>query len=275
MNICFIGKRKSPYYLELKNYCEEKGYKLSCISAEDIYIEITKEKDFNLHHRLKSILDYDKYILCGPNGFYTTHAKLLVNYLLRHNKEVINTPFVYEKFKGWKLDLVNKNINIFPYVVAFSLKTAKDILIDYEHPIKMLINGKTHINSDDWTESYDILLSHKPIRSVVIEKRLNNTLEYLIYIVDGNIEGVIQKRNAKNTEKTFSYRDCSNDSNIEDVRQFSQKIFANLEIRFGRVDLVEVDGEIYVRNVYSFPKFQLFNKITNKNFPRIIYEKLI
>lgn len=274
MNICLIGPKESKASLAIKHAADSRGHYCRRFYMKDFYFEIVNGK-LTAGHRKEDINNFDVFIFRNLNSEYY-EAIQLASCLKDLGKKIIDErlaecPNIMDQY----IRLGEAGVPQVNRTRTNGLKSARDILMDFNHPalVKPLNEtSKSYTFSDDWTDSYDIVRTEKSKKFEFQE--LPEVQSFYNAIVIGNeVLGVVKKTAKENDLRLnfaskFSYEKVDN---ANEVSQIALRAHKAVGYEITMIDIVDVEGELKVLEVTRAPKFLKFQSVTGVN----VAEKIV
>lgn len=277
MNLCIIGPKDLPETIQLKAQAEELGYSCKRISLLDIYIEI-KANELSVKHRKIELLDFDVFIFRSIKA-NPANAVLLAKYLKQRGKTVIDEALTEDIPSPdlFSFKLAEVNLPQIERIRTISLKAARDVLMEIEHPILIKYtddNNKTKITfSEEWTDGYDLVRTTKN-RNFLFQKYLPTKSYYHVLVVGKQIVCGLEKI-SRNSIAKLNYSEKLETSCVElpdAVKTLAIQAVSVLKINIAAV-LIALDGESpTIIDVIRAPKFTNIQKEFNVNIAKEILQ---
>lgn len=273
MRICLIGNVKKRYYSDLKTFCTHNKYSFTFMRSKDLYIEWENSNEIKIEHRYKDFLDFDIYFIHSEAFSKFSSTDVIEDYLENAGKKVISNNLTYLNYMNLVKKLLKQNITFHPFSVAHSLKAARDLLIEYKHPVNMIINYSKKEYSEDWTESYDILRTYKPIDTVIISTEILSQPIFQVYFVGNTIKKVLKKETYYQ-KKLKKYKvKLLKQSSYKQYEKFFKQVIKLTGINFGLIEFFDDGNNVSVIDIKSFPKYGKLLKLSKMNFAHEIYHE--
>lgn len=282
MKICIFGDNKSYYENKIKSSLEEKNIDVKICHLHDTYLHLGNN-NIEIKHRKFDINDFDKFLFWDLNLNYKTQIHRLASYLNYQNKKVIDDILIQKEFDEIDdlIKLKNKGIDVVEFFEVFNIKTARDILIEIEHPIFIKsFSEKKHkekfILSTDWTDSYDYIRTEK-IFKIQLFKKYQEARLVRVYQANTKTVGAIEveikikKTNTSQEIKKFKYFKYEVEDELLDL---SQNIAKELNSSICYIEYLKVKDKYIVNDVKRMPKFKIFSKVTGTDYASYIAELL-
>lgn len=106
----------------------------------------------------------------------------------------------------------------------------------------------------------------------IVEEDLDNTEEYRVIVVGGVGIGCVIKFNPDKVVKNYAQGSEFIERRIPEVKQLAEESASAQRLSFAGVDIVRVDGELYVLECNRNPDFKGFDNATKLNTARILNE---
>ncbi len=270
MNIGIFCPKDSISAAKIKFEAESRSHLCRRMRLTDLYVEVTDE-GLKVEHRKFDLKDFDVIIFRKIHPFDSEIASITAKYLISIGKRVIDESILIPNSSLLDLEkLANAKVPLMNRVITPSIKSSRDVLMDFEHPVivkPLDLPSDRYTFSEDWTESFDIVRSEKSKRYEII-KAVQNEGYIKIYLIGFQIIGAIKRKSidpeAKlNLGRKFKSAKYNVDENL-------QKIAVNAAESVGyeicSIDLVETDTGWRVIELDRAPNFSTFNKIYNSKF---------
>lgn len=277
MKLCIIGPKESKESLILKTLAEERGHECKRVNMMDIYFEIT-ENTFSARHRRFELMEFDVFLFRSVRKYFK-EAMLLAEYLDNSGKIVIDKSLATDRFFSIidRYHLAQKGIQQLDLVLTNSLKSARDVLMDIDHPIIIKPSGdgikQKAVVSEDWTDSYDFARTNKD-KAFLFLKHLNLNSYHRLYVVGSEVIGGT-KRTIVDQELKLQYSSEFKTTALKEInddeRELALKAALALHFEIAAIDIVEHEGLLYVLETKRSPKFLKFQSVSKVNYP----EKLL
>lgn len=281
MKICILGDNKSYYENKIKEELELMNLEVKIANLTDIFLHINSF--VKLEHRKLDLLEFDKFLFWDIREEHKTEIYRIANYLKSKNKIIIDQILGEKQFSEIDdlIELKRNNINTVEFFEILNLKTARDILIELEHPIFIKIhlkksNKKKLIFSTDWTDSYDYIRTENfsKLQLFKIDTEINIIRSYLIgNKLLGTLEIIPKSKKPKLSYeiKKFKYKNYEYEVEGE-LEKISQDISNILNTSICYIEYIKTKNNYIVCNVKRMPKFKVISKITGINFSSKIGE---
>jgi RimK family alpha-L-glutamate ligase len=279
MRICVIGPKNSNESLMIKNQAELMGIECKRVYMNDIYFEL-KGSRFEAVHRKLDLLGFDVFLFRSVKKF-TNEALLLAEYLYSLNKKVVDESLAVERHLPFlnkfytKYFLSKSGIPQIDTVLSNGLKTARDVLMEIEHPI--LIKSISEENkikvthSEDWTDSYDYARTNK-IKSFVYTHSYPVEKFQRIFVIGNKVTGGFERTDIGKEEK-LNYITKYKTRNLDLSKEQTELALAAVKaskFEIASVDMIEHQDNLYILDVNRSPRFSSFQKVSGVNFPEKI-----
>jgi len=277
MNICIIGPKDSAETLAIKTEAESRGHNCKRIYMSDIYFEV-KNSRYEVFHRKIELKEFDVFLFRAINKSIR-EATLMAKFLHEEGKIVIDSCLYMGAYKPANavIELSLQDIPVLDQYQTGSLKSARDVLMEIEHPILVkYLNEKnklTVVASEEWTESYDLVRTNKQ-KKFSFQQYVDAQSYNRIFVINGKTLGGVRKT-ILDEEPKMQY---SSKFKLQKVALTSEqeelaiKACKALKIEIGAVDIIEQNNELFVIEVHRSPKFLRFEKLTKINFAESILE---
>lgn len=279
MNICIVGPRKSKATLKIKLEAEKRDHLCRRIQMIDIYFELVNN-EFFVNHRKINLLDFDIFIFRKINSQEKNEAITFAKYLKSKNKIVID-DCLGECFLN-DYEIINKlseegipQLNI---IRTSGLKTARDILMEFPHPIliKPLDESKERYSiSEDWTDSFDIVRTEKSKR-FEFQELIEADFYIKVFVIGDKIVGSLKKNILDNDLRlNFAPKTKSQKYEVtEEIKDLVLKTTKVLNYEIASIDLVFRNKKPIIIGIERSPKYQIFNRIFDEKFEKLIVDFL-
>jgi glutathione synthase/RimK-type ligase-like ATP-grasp enzyme len=279
MRLCIVGPKESRESLLVKNIAEERGHECKRINMMDVYFEVV-DTEFRAKHRRFDLMDFDIFLFRAMKKHFK-EAMLLAEYLQAHGKTVVDQGLATDRLISIadKFMLSQNNVPQIDQVLTYSLKAARDILMEIEHPIVIKpLNPekkqKAHV-SDDWTDSYDLARTNKD-KTFLFLKRINTHEYFRYYVIGDTVVGAIKKTiDDKEQKLHYSFKFKSTKAAIDKrFTDLALKAATSLHYEIVAIDILEFEDKLYVLNTKRAPQFTKFQKLTKVNYSEKLLEYL-
>jgi glutathione synthase/RimK-type ligase-like ATP-grasp enzyme len=276
MKICIVTPKTSREALTIKSEAESSGHECKRIYISDIYFEVNNNI-FQVNHRKIELLDFDAFIFRSVENTLW-QARLLAEYLLKNGKVIVDESLATERWTAplafYKL--AENSIPQINTVFTMGLKTARDVLMDIEHPILIKSNydSTKHVTmSEDWTDSYDMVRTTKQ-KQFEFQGFIDTDHYFKIYVIGDKVIGGLQKTIAKgelglNDAKKVKSSAISVNQEMSDLAVRATKA---LKLEVSTVDIVTDGEKSYVIGIQRAPAFLKFSKLSGINFAKEILD---
>lgn len=279
MKVCIIGPKKSKSSLRLKLAAESRGYICKRLQLIDIFFEIQNNL-FLAKHRKFDLLDYDIYLFGTILPGEINEAFTLAKYLRQDQRIVIDNGVTYGYLNNYEIyqRLSQESIPTINRVITTGIKTARDVLMDFQHPIliKPLDQTKKRCTvSEDWTESYDIVRTEKT-KKFEIQELLESKEYFRAFVVGNKVVGVL-KRRVLEDDLRLNHA-CKAQSEVcevtNELNELAIKSASAIKYEIASVDITYKKENLVVLNIERVKRFSLFNKFFERKFEDLIIDYL-
>lgn len=265
MKLCIIAPKNSKSALSIKLAAEKRGHDCKRARLGDVYFEV-KNNELHVAHRKIELNDFDAFIFRTFNQVEKEEALALGKYLSKKGKKVIDSCLTTSCLNHIELieKLTEANVPQVDKVRTFSLKSARDVLMEFAHPIlvRPLEDSKERYTaSEDWTDSYDIVRTEKS-KKFEFQALLQTDNFLRVYIVGDKVLGCIKKTVLDDDARLNYAEKFKNEKGMlsSELESIALKAAKALGYQIASVDIVVNESKPYVLDVSRSPKFKTFNK---------------
>ena len=275
--VCIFGNKDSFCENKLSNQFNRLGWESKILGIEDTFISLDDRVEIS--HRKTDLSAFDVFIFWDINEQFRTHAHLVARHFSSMGKVVFDEIFCDEEYHEVKdyIRIIQSGISINQLACAFNIRTARDILIDINHPVLINIFKRRKKNillkSYEWTDTYDLIRSENFSRltfSCIHEKS-----EFIrLYMLGGKIMSSIKYSIPKGNHKV---RLCNKEViHLSDIPSelvtISDRIHSILKTSFWYVEYINANTTYTIFKVKRFPKFKTLSKLTKKSVSKKVAE---
>jgi hypothetical protein len=161
------------------------------------------------------------------------------------------------------------------HIFTKGLKSARDALIEIDHPIILLSKSdkKYWSFSDDWTDSYDFVRANK---SKDYEFKVLPTVTdkyYSCYFVENEHIVTLEKKVSDNNYN-LSKKSRKKIVEINEIIEFAIKCHKISGFYFSRIDIGIDNGNFVLVDIFRFPQLKNLTRL-NINLSKIVTETII
>lgn len=274
MNICVIEARKSRTSELLKLQAEEMNLQFKRTTYTDFFYS-TNETGFKVQHRKLDLHDYDVFLFRNVET-YSREVSRIAKYLTQIGKRVIDSVSSKCDKCGIHNKLADLGIAMPERYFTQSLKAARDILIEVDHPLVIYSdnNGSSKLLvSEDWTDSYDFVKTAKS-RNFIFQKVYNANYFLRVYVI-GKVICIIKKTPSNHVEAlNFDTRFKNELIQNPDIAEFANDLCRQLEYEYCYIDILETDQAPIVLDIKRAPQIAKVSRFCKINFSHKILEMM-
>lgn len=277
MNICIIGPKKSKATLKIKLAAERRNHVCKRIQLIDVYFEL-KDNKVIVNHRKFNLQEFDVFLFRTINPAEKEEAITLAKHLKEMGKIVIDECLEEVCLNDYEtlVNLAKANIPMLNIIRTSGLKAARDILMEFPHPIliKPLEEDKErYIVSEDWTDSYDIVRTEKTKR-FEFQELVQADYFVKVFVIGNKIVGAIKKNILENDLRlNFAAKTRSEKFEADEaLKGFALKVTDTLKYEIASVDFVMKNNTPVLIAADRSPKFKIFDKFAEKKFAESVID---